>query len=123
MKCLIVCFLQLNAKTSYLKEDQENLRLSVKAIAVSVSNAIDRAETDRLLMKTINDSIADLQTRTKEHYYRLNDHILKVRISYMTHYCPCFISSIFLHLTNLSGTRFTNLFFTVFELSVNFKRI
>ncbi|KAG6442848.1 protein scabrous [Manduca sexta] len=74
---LEVSFAQLNAQSSYLKEDQENLRQSVKAIAVSVSNAIDRAEMDRLTMKKINDSVYELQTRSKEHFYRLNDHILK----------------------------------------------
>lgn len=50
----------------------------MKAIAVSVSNAIDRAEMDRLVIKKINESIADLEIRSKQHYYRLNDHILKV---------------------------------------------
>lgn len=50
----------------------------MKAIAVSVSNAIDRAEMDRLVVKKINESIADLEIRSKQHYYRLNDHILKV---------------------------------------------
>ncbi|XP_050360543.1 protein scabrous [Nymphalis io] len=74
---LDVSFAQLNAQSSYLKEDQENLRQSVKAIAVSVSNAIDRAEIDRLVIKNINDSIADLEIKSKQHYYRLNDHILK----------------------------------------------
>lgn len=54
------------------------MRQSVKAIAVSVSNTIDRAELDRLTMKKINESIADLETRSKQHFYRLNDHILKV---------------------------------------------
>lgn len=52
----------------------------MKAIAVSVSNTIDRAEMDRLVIKKINESIADLETRSKQHYYRLNDHILKVNI-------------------------------------------
>lgn len=70
--------MQLNAQSSYLKEDQENLRQSVKAIAVSVSNAIDRAEIDRIVMKKINDSVFELETRSKQHFYRLNDHILKV---------------------------------------------
>ncbi|XP_053624394.1 protein scabrous [Plodia interpunctella] len=74
---LDISFAQLNAQSSYLKEDQENLRQSVKAIAVSVSNTIDRAELDRLTMKKINESIADLETRSKQHFYRLNDHILK----------------------------------------------
>ncbi|XP_026761383.1 protein scabrous [Galleria mellonella] len=74
---LDVSFAQVNAQTSYLKEDQENLRQSVKAIAVSVSNTIDRAELDRLMMKRINDSVSDLETRSKQHFYRLNDHILK----------------------------------------------
>lgn len=74
---LDVNFAQLNAQSSYLKEDQENLRQSVKAIAVSVSNAIDRAELDRLTMKKINDSIYELENRSKQHFYKLNDHILK----------------------------------------------
>ncbi|XP_026727806.1 protein scabrous [Trichoplusia ni] len=74
---LDVNYAQLNAQSSYLKEDQENLRQSVKAIAVSVSNAIDRAEMDRLSMKKINDSIDELETRSRQHFYRLNDHILK----------------------------------------------
>ncbi|CAK1588286.1 unnamed protein product [Parnassius mnemosyne] len=74
---LDINFAQLNAQSSYLKEDQENLRQSVKAIAVSVSNAIDRAEMDRLAMKKINDSIAELENRSRQHFYRLNDHILK----------------------------------------------
>ncbi|XP_028177639.1 protein scabrous isoform X1 [Ostrinia furnacalis] len=74
---LDVNFAQLNAASSYLREDQENLRQSVKAIAVSVSNAIDRAETDRVLIKTMNDTICKLETSSKQHFYRLNDHILK----------------------------------------------
>ncbi|CAG4962293.1 unnamed protein product [Parnassius apollo] len=74
---LDINFAQLNAQSSYLKEDQENLRQSVKAIAVSVSNAIDRAEMDRLAMKKINDSIAELENSSRQHFYRLNDHILK----------------------------------------------
>ncbi|CAG9781826.1 unnamed protein product [Diatraea saccharalis] len=74
---LDVNFAQLNAQSSYLREDQENLRQSVKAIAVSVSNSIDRAEMDRLEMKKINDSMAELEARSKQHFYRLNDHILK----------------------------------------------
>ncbi|KPJ06393.1 Protein scabrous [Papilio machaon] len=74
---LDVNFAQLNAQSSYLKEDQENLRQSVKAIAVSVSNTIDRAEMDRLEMKKLNDSIVALEGRSKQHFYRLNDHILK----------------------------------------------
>lgn len=72
--------LQLNAQSSYLKEDQENLRQSVKAIAVSVSNAIDRAEMDRILIKKINDTISELESSSRQHFYRLNDHILKVNI-------------------------------------------
>ncbi|XP_012549036.2 protein scabrous [Bombyx mori] len=78
---LDVSFAQLNAQSSYLKEDQENIRQSVKAIAVSVSNAIDRAEMDRLMVKKINDSVFDLEARSKQHYYRLNDHILKSEAS------------------------------------------
>ncbi|XP_013179528.1 PREDICTED: protein scabrous-like [Papilio xuthus] len=74
---LDVNFAQLNAQSSYIKEDQENLRQSVKAIAVSVSNTIDRAELDRLEMKKLNDSIVALESRSKQHFYRLNDHILK----------------------------------------------
>ncbi|XP_041987573.1 protein scabrous-like [Aricia agestis] len=80
---LDVNFAQLNAQSSYLKEDQENLRQSVKAIAVSVSNAIDRAELDRLLVKKINESISDLTSATKQHFYRLNDHILKTESNRM----------------------------------------
>ncbi|XP_063546519.1 protein scabrous [Cydia strobilella] len=79
---LDISFAQLTAQSSYLREDQENLRQSVKAIAVSVSNAVDRAELDRVLIKRINDSVADLTTRSKEHYYRLNDHILKSEASH-----------------------------------------
>lgn len=74
---LDVHFAQLNAQSSYLKEDQENLRQSVKAIAVSISNAIDRAELDRLTLKKINDTVYDLEIHSKQHFYRLNDHILK----------------------------------------------
>ncbi|XP_059059920.1 protein scabrous-like [Achroia grisella] len=74
---LDISFAQLNAQSSYLKEDQENLRQSVKAIAVSVSNTIDRAELDRLTMKKINDSVCELKATSKQHFYRLNDHILK----------------------------------------------
>lgn len=69
---------QLHAQVSYMKEDQENLRQSVKAIAVSVSNTIDRAEMDRLDMQRINESITQLKSHSKQHFYRLNDHILKV---------------------------------------------
>ncbi|KAG7313611.1 hypothetical protein JYU34_000767 [Plutella xylostella] len=68
---------QLHAQVSYMKEDQENLRQSVKAIAVSVSNTIDRAEMDRLDMQRINESITQLKSHSKQHFYRLNDHILK----------------------------------------------
>ncbi|KAJ8737084.1 hypothetical protein PYW07_000355 [Mythimna separata] len=74
---LDVNFAQLNAASSYFKEDQENLRQSVKAIAVSVSNAIDRAEMDRLVLKKINESVEELEARSRQHFYRLNDHILK----------------------------------------------
>nr|XP_034839125.1 protein scabrous-like [Maniola hyperantus] len=74
---LDVSFAQLNAQSSYLKEDQEHLRQSVKAIAVSVSNTIDRAEMDRLAIRQINDTVCELETRSKQHYNRLNDHILK----------------------------------------------
>ncbi|OWR50412.1 protein scabrous [Danaus plexippus] len=74
---LDLSFAQLNAQSSYLKEDQENLRQSVKAIAVSVSNTIDRAEMDRLVIKALNDSVIGLENISKQHYYRLNDHILK----------------------------------------------
>ncbi|CAH0703442.1 unnamed protein product [Spodoptera exigua] len=74
---LDVNFAQLNAASSYFKEDQENLRQSVKAIAVSVSNAIDRAEMDRLVIKKINESVEELEARSRQHFYRLNDHILK----------------------------------------------
>uniref|UniRef100_A0A2A4JSI9 Fibrinogen C-terminal domain-containing protein n=3 Tax=Heliothis virescens TaxID=7102 RepID=A0A2A4JSI9_HELVI len=74
---LDVNYAQLNAASSYLKEDQENLRQSVKAIAVSVSNAIDRAEMDRLVIKKLNDSVEELQARSRQHFSRLNDHILK----------------------------------------------
>ncbi|KAI8430720.1 hypothetical protein MSG28_000904 [Choristoneura fumiferana] len=79
---LDVSLAQLNAQSSYLKEDQENLRQSVKAIAVSVSNSIDRAELDRSMIKKINDSVIGLTTRSKQHYYRLNDHILKSEASH-----------------------------------------
>lgn len=78
--------LQLNAQSSYLKEDQENLRQSVKAIAVSVSNAIDRAEMDRILIKKINDTISELESSSRQHFYRLNDHILKVNIQFLLIY-------------------------------------
>lgn len=71
----------MNAASSYFKEDQENLRQSVKAIAVSVSNAIDRAEIDRTIIKKINDSVSELEARSRQHFYRLNDHILKVGLS------------------------------------------
>ncbi|XP_013184958.1 protein scabrous [Amyelois transitella] len=74
---LDVSFAQLNAQSSYIKEDQENLRQSVKAIAVSVSNAIDRAEMDRLEVKKLNDCVNELQSKAKQHYFRLNDHIMK----------------------------------------------
>ncbi|KAI5641397.1 protein scabrous [Phthorimaea operculella] len=74
---LDIDYAQLNAQSSYLKEDQENLRQSVKAIAVSISNAIDRADADRLTLHHLNQSVADLDSRAKQHYYRLNDHILK----------------------------------------------
>lgn len=50
----------------------------MKAIAVSVSNTIDRAEMDRLITKKLNDTVAILQARTNQHAYRLNDHIVKV---------------------------------------------
>lgn len=62
-----------------MKEDQENLRQSVKAIAVSVSNSLDRADQDRVELKRIAYSVDNLEARSKEHFYRLNDHILKVR--------------------------------------------
>ncbi|XP_047041050.1 protein scabrous-like [Helicoverpa zea] len=74
---LDVNYAQLNAASSYLKEDQENLRQSVKAIAVSVSNAIDRAEMDRLVIKQLNESVEELEARSRQHFSRLNDHILK----------------------------------------------
>ncbi|KAJ2954456.1 hypothetical protein O0L34_g2732 [Tuta absoluta] len=74
---LDIDYAQLNAQSSYLKEDQENLRQSVKAIAVSISNAIDRADSDRLTLHHLNESVTELDARAKQHYYRLNDHILK----------------------------------------------
>ncbi|KAL4717445.1 hypothetical protein ACJJTC_000594 [Scirpophaga incertulas] len=79
---LDVNYAQLNAQASYLKEDQENLRQSVKAIAVSVSNTIDRAEVDRITIKKLNTSVASLETRAKEHFFRLNDHILKSEVNH-----------------------------------------
>lgn len=63
---------------SYLKEGQENIRQTVKAIAVSVSNTMDRAEVERQTVKGLNSSIIDLQAQAKQHFHRLNDHILKV---------------------------------------------
>ncbi|XP_045509523.1 protein scabrous [Colias croceus] len=74
---LDISFAQLHAATSYLRENQENLKQSVKAIAVSVSNVIDRSELERLQMNKLNDSILDLKASAKQHFYRLNDHILK----------------------------------------------
>ncbi|CAK1554157.1 unnamed protein product [Leptosia nina] len=74
---LDISFAQLTAATSYLKENQENLKQTVKAIAVSVSNTIDRSEIQRLDMNKLNESILDLKATAKQHFYRLNDHILK----------------------------------------------
>lgn len=68
----------MNAHFSYMKEDQENLRQSVKAIAVSMSNVLDRTDDERDELKKFTNSVIDLQTRTKQHFYRLNDHIQKV---------------------------------------------
>lgn len=68
----------MSAQISYAKEDRENLRKSVKAIAVSVSNAVDRAECDREEIRNMTISIYNLEKRAKQHYHRLNDHILKV---------------------------------------------
>lgn len=81
---LDVSYAQVNAQVSYLREGQENLRQSVKAIAVSVSNTMDRAELDRRAVKCINDTVADLEAKSKQHFHRLNDHILKAETNYAT---------------------------------------
>ncbi|XP_038216799.1 protein scabrous [Zerene cesonia] len=80
---LDISFAQLHAATSYLRENQENLKQSVKAIAVSVSNVIDRSELERLQMNKLNDSILDLKASAKQHFYRLNDHILKSEVTHV----------------------------------------
>ncbi|CAH2241924.1 jg27100 [Pararge aegeria aegeria] len=78
---LDVSVAQLNAQSSYLKEDQENLRQSVKAIAVSVSNTIDRAAMDRLAIKELNETVNELVTRSKKQYSWFNNHILKSEVN------------------------------------------
>lgn len=68
---------QVNSQNAYLKEDQENIRQSVKAIAVSVSNIMDKSEHDHKTLSEINTTVNHLQHISKQHFYRLNDHILK----------------------------------------------
>ncbi|XP_022123991.2 protein scabrous [Pieris rapae] len=80
---LDISFAQLNAATSYIKENQENLKQTVKAIAVSVSNVIDRSELERLDMNKLNESIVELKTTAKQHFFRLNDHILKAEATHV----------------------------------------
>lgn len=69
---------QANSHYEYMKEDQETIRQSVKAIAVSVSNTVDKVDQDRQLLLKINDTVQHLSHQSKQHFYRLSDHISKV---------------------------------------------
>lgn len=70
----------MDAHFSYVKQDQESLRQSVKAIAVSMSNTQDQTVLNKEEIKKISDGMNGLTVQTKKHYYKLNDHIMKVKI-------------------------------------------
>ncbi|VVC98453.1 unnamed protein product [Leptidea sinapis] len=74
---LDVSFAKLHAETSYLKENQENVKQTMKAIAVTVSNVMERVDVDHSTMDKLNESVVELKATSKQHFYRLNDHILK----------------------------------------------
>lgn len=71
---------QLNSHLNYVKNNQEGIRLSVKAIAVSVSNLMDKVDADHVLLREHNQTINHLQHQSKMHFTRLADHISKVDI-------------------------------------------
>lgn len=73
----------MTAHFSYVKQDQETLRMSVKAIAVSMSNTQDRSASNLKEIKEIRTIVDGLTTQTKKHYHKLNDHIMKVSALYM----------------------------------------
>lgn len=66
------------SKIALLKEDQNNVRASMKAIGVSVSNLKDRLQNDELQMKDSRQSLEMLRKSASVQSSKLHDHILKV---------------------------------------------
>lgn len=68
------------SKVSTLKEDQSNIRASMKAIGVSVSNLKDKRDDDRKKLTYVIQDVDILKTSDTLQNSKLHNHILKVCI-------------------------------------------
>lgn len=70
---------QIRSHNSYLKEDQENIRQSMKAVAVSVSNLVDKANVDHSTLTSLNSTVNKLQIEFE--WFKDSDKALEVNMN------------------------------------------
>lgn len=68
-----------SSKLAALKEDAANIRASVKAISVSVSNLQDKTDADAKRLMDISADVDNLKKSSLVQTSKLHDHILKVK--------------------------------------------
>lgn len=66
---------QIRSHNSYLKDDQENIRQSMKAVAVSVSNLVDKSNNDHETLERLNSTICKMEGNLNK-----TNHVFEVRI-------------------------------------------
>lgn len=71
---------EATSKIALIKEDQTNVRASMKAIGVSVSNLKDRVQMSDSQLKDIKQAVEMLKKSSSVQTSKLHDHILKVNI-------------------------------------------
>lgn len=76
---------EASSKIALLKEEQTNMRDSVKAIGVSVSNLQDKTDLQKVKIRDINATLEHLKKSSNVQTSKLHDHILKVCVSLYFH--------------------------------------
>lgn len=71
---------QIRSHNSYLKDDQENIRQSMKAVAVSVSNLVDKANNDHESLERLNSTVIKLEENFEGIPMKKNNNDLEVFI-------------------------------------------
>lgn len=85
---------ETTSKVSALKEDQSNIRASMKAIGVSVSNMKDKYDEEHKKLNYVMEDVDILKTSDTLQNSKLHNHILKVRAIFRLCFCTYYVESL-----------------------------